>query len=181
MCVFKKFQTPFFSFALSSRLWQDRKWNGPHAGFFLSRRIKWGSLVYMHLATASILFTQLLGFWPPSAICAGLGWGQGEWAMCLVHRISGDAKKLSGQDKYFNAILKKNQHQHKKIHNEQMIKFFNKNSMTDISFCLKLQSGLSQHCLLIFLSLKSEEMRAAAGIKLTGINVIKQRNEMWTE
>lgn len=66
----------------------------------------------------------------------------------------------------------------KKIHHEQMIKFFNKNSMTDISFCLKLQSGLSQHCLLIYLSLKSEEMRAAAGIKLTEIDVIKQRNEM---
>lgn len=73
--------------------------------------------------------------------------------------------------------LKKNQHQHKKIHNEQMIKIFNKNSMIDISFCLKLQSGLSQHCLLIYLSLKSEEMRAAAGIKLTEIDVIKQRNE----
>ena len=61
----------------------------------------------MHLATASILFGQLVGFWPPSAIFAGLGWGQGEWAMCIVHRISGDAKKLSGQDKYFNAIFLK--------------------------------------------------------------------------
>ena len=39
MCFFFfKFQTSFFSFALS--LWQDRKWNCPHAGFFLSRRIK---------------------------------------------------------------------------------------------------------------------------------------------
>lgn len=67
--------------------------------------------------------------------------------------------------------------QHSPPH-EQIIKLFNRNSITDISFCLKLQYDLSQHCFLIYLSLKSEEMREAAGIKLTEIHVINQRNEM---
>lgn len=83
------------------------------------------------------------------------------------------------QDAYFNAILKSTSAQ--KIQDEQTIKIFNKNGMTDISFCLKLQSVLSLHCFLIYLSLKSEEMREAAGIKLTEIDVINQRNEMWTK
>lgn len=99
--------------------------------------------------------------------------------MCLGHKISGGAKKLSDQDAYFNAILKSTSAQ--KIQDEQTIKIFNKNSMTDISFYLKLQSILSLHCFLIYLSLKSEEMREAAGIKLTEIDVINQRNEMWTK